>query len=289
MPGPADGGIAVAIAAYQAAATIGGVVTGVRHALPGVAVYVVDDGSGDETGRAGRAQGATVLVHPRNLGKGAALRTGIARALADQAAIIVTLDADGQPPPQEIPRLVAPVAAQQADVVLGARARTRAMLLGRRCTNWLSAALASRIGGRAVLDAQTGFRALARRAAELVRPRERGTTSRPRFYSRRWSKACESDRCRSPRCTRGGLATSGIGGTPGAWRASSRGTAERSSSEYDEHPDLERRRHPRPRPRGPGRGLRLARPGHRRRTGSGAERHVALAHAASPGSRDATP
>src|SRR3989442_8392760 len=145
MPGRADGGIAVVIPAYQAAATIGGVVTGVRHALPGVAVYVVDDGSGDETGRAGRAQGATVLVHPRNLGKGAALRTGIARALADQAAIIVTLDADGQHPPQEIPRLVAPVAAHQADVVLGARARTRAMPLGRRCTNWLSAPLASRI------------------------------------------------------------------------------------------------------------------------------------------------
>src|SRR5437899_3147812 len=95
MPGRADGGIAVVIPAYQAAATIGGVVTGVRHALPGVPVYVVDDGSGDETGRAGRDQGATVLVHPRNLGKGAALRTGIARALADGAAMIVTLDADG--------------------------------------------------------------------------------------------------------------------------------------------------------------------------------------------------
>src|SRR2546427_1402089 len=96
MPGRADGGIAVVIPAYQAAATIGGVVTGVRHALPGVPVYVVDDGSGDETGRAGRDQGATVLVHPRNLGKGAALRTGIARALADGAAMIVTLDADGR-------------------------------------------------------------------------------------------------------------------------------------------------------------------------------------------------
>src|SRR2546422_1514403 len=172
MPGRADGGIAVVIPAYQAAATIGGVVTGVRHALPGVAVYVVDDGSGDETGRAGRDQGATVLVHPRNLGKGAALRTGIARALADGAAMIVTLDADGQHPPEEIPRLVAPVAAQQADVVLGARARTRAMPFGRRCTNWLSAALASRIGGRPGLEAPTGVPALTPRARQLLRPRE---------------------------------------------------------------------------------------------------------------------
>src|SRR5438128_10427844 len=139
MPGRADGGIAVVIPAYQAAATIGGVVTGVRHALPGVAVYVVDDGSGDETGRAGRDQGATVLVHPRNLGKGAALRTGIDRALADGAGVVVTLDADGQHPPEEIPRLLAPIARGEADVVLGARARSAAMPLGPRCTNWLSA------------------------------------------------------------------------------------------------------------------------------------------------------
>src|SRR2546422_1937199 len=170
MPGRADGGIAVVIPAYQAAATIGGVVTGVRHALPGVPVYVVDDGSGDETGRAGRDQGATVLVHPRNLGKGAALRTGIARALADGAAMIVTLDADGQHPPEEIPRLVAPVAAQQADVVLGARARPRAMPFGRRCTHWLSAALASRIGVAPGLDAQTGVPAPARRGPRAGPP-----------------------------------------------------------------------------------------------------------------------
>src|SRR2546429_5647377 len=86
--------------------------------------------------------------------------------------MIVTLDADGQHPPEEIPRLVAPVAAQQADVVLGARARTRAMPFGRRCTNWLSAALASRIGGRAGLDAPTGVPAPARPAAQLCRPPE---------------------------------------------------------------------------------------------------------------------
>ena len=45
---------------------------------------------------------------------------------------------------------------------------------GRRCTNWLSAALASRIGGVAVPDAQSGFRALSRRAAQAVRPGEQG-------------------------------------------------------------------------------------------------------------------
>src|SRR5438093_496322 len=83
MPGHADGTVAVVIPAYQAAATIGGVVTAAKRALPAATIYVVDDGSRDQTGEGGRGKGATVLVHPRNLGKGAALRTGIDRALYD--------------------------------------------------------------------------------------------------------------------------------------------------------------------------------------------------------------
>jgi glycosyltransferase involved in cell wall biosynthesis len=111
-----------------------------------------------------------VLTHPSNRGKGAALRTGIARALADGAAIVATLDADGQHAPAELPRLLAPLARDEADLVLGARARTAAMPRGRRCTNWLSAALASRIGGQPIADAQTGFRAFSRAVAEAARP-----------------------------------------------------------------------------------------------------------------------
>jgi glycosyltransferase involved in cell wall biosynthesis len=179
MPVRAEGSAAVAVVipAYRAASTITGVVTATLRALPGAAVYVVDDGSGDETGdKAGDAAGeggrgrVTVLTHPRNLGKGAALRTGIARALADGAQIVVTLDADGQHPPDVLPRLVAPLARGDADLVLGARARTAAMPFGRRCTNWLSAALASRIGGQPIADAQTGFRAFSRAVAQAVRP-----------------------------------------------------------------------------------------------------------------------
>ena len=174
MPGPADGAVAVVIPAYQAAATIAAVVARTRRAVPAASVYVVDDGSTDGTGEEGRGKGATVLVHPRNRGKGAALATGIAAALAAGAGVIVTLDADAQHPPEEIPRLAAPVLQRDADVVLGARARAGAMPWGRRCTNWLSAALASRIAGAVVPDAQSGFRGLSRRVAEAIRPREHG-------------------------------------------------------------------------------------------------------------------
>src|SRR5207244_5049503 len=148
MPGRAEGGAAVAVVipAYEAADTIPGVVSAVLRALPGVRVYVVDDGSRDTTGgkagEEGRGKGVTVLRHPRNLGKGAALRTGIARALADGARIVLTLDADGQHAPAELPRLLAPLARDEADLVLGARARPAVMPRGGRGPTWFSAPLA---------------------------------------------------------------------------------------------------------------------------------------------------
>lgn len=166
MPATADPRVAIVIPAYQAARSIGTVVAGARAIA---AVYLVDDGSTDGTGDGG-GMGVTVLRHATNRGKGAALATGIAAALAGGAEVIVTIDADGQHPPAEIPRLLAPIVAGQADLVLGARERTGAMPLGRRITNWLSARLATRIAGQGVRDAQTGFRAFTRILAERVRP-----------------------------------------------------------------------------------------------------------------------
>src|SRR5256886_5126368 len=108
-------------------------VTGVQTcALP-----ISSDGTGKTAERGGTGRETTVLILPRHRGKGAALATGIAAALQDGAWVIVTLDADGQHPPEEIPRVAVPVLEGAADLVLGARARTVAMPVGRRCTNWL--------------------------------------------------------------------------------------------------------------------------------------------------------
>lgn len=162
--------VAVVIPAFQAAATIGDVVARTRATLPDAHVIVVDDGSSDGTGEVGRGRGATLVTHPLNRGKGVALRTGIAKACALGAAVIVTVDADGQHPPAEIPRLIQPILEHRANVVLGARKRGAGMPLSRRFTNWLSAILASRIGGQRLNDAQTGFRAFTREVAERTRP-----------------------------------------------------------------------------------------------------------------------
>ena len=130
-------------------------------------MLVVDDGSTDGT-RA--AAGQVAIAHSRNMGKGAALRDGIREAIARGATVLVTIDADGQHPPEEIPRLLQPVEQGRADLVLGARKRDGVMPISRRLTNWLSATLASRIGGQHVRDAQTGFRAFTRALALEVQP-----------------------------------------------------------------------------------------------------------------------
>jgi glycosyltransferase involved in cell wall biosynthesis len=150
---------------------VGAVVTAARAALPAARVYVIDDGSADGTASLAEAAGATVLRHPGNRGKGAALATGVARAAADGAGLLATLDADGQHPPQALPDLLSPLQAGTADLVLGARARTGAMPMGRRVTNWLSATCASRVGGIPVPDAQTGFRAFRTSLAVALGPR----------------------------------------------------------------------------------------------------------------------
>ncbi len=162
--------VVVVIPAYQAAATIRDVITRTQATLPSAQIIVVDDGSTDGTGDAGRATRTTLITHPRNRGKGAALRTGIRESTARGASVVVTIDADAQHPPEEIPRLLQPILEGRSDLVLGARKRDQAMPISRRFTNWLSATLASRIGGQPVRDAQTGFRAFTREVAERVQP-----------------------------------------------------------------------------------------------------------------------
>lgn len=159
------------IPAYNAAAQVGAVVDGVLRAVPGVQVLVVDDGSRDDTAARAQAAGAAVASHEDNQGKGRALATGLAAALALDPAWIVTLDADGQHPPGLIPLLVAPLAAGTADLVIGARRRDPAVMPpARRLSNWLSSALVSRALGSRVPDSQSGFRAMTPAVAAAVQP-----------------------------------------------------------------------------------------------------------------------
>jgi Glycosyl transferase family 2 len=115
--------IAILIPAYNEADNLGRVLDRLPREVGGVetATLVVDDGSRDGTDEVARAHGATVARHAVNRGGGAALRTGY-RLLSDSGArIVVTLDADGQHLPEEMPRLVEPVLDGEVAVAHGSR------------------------------------------------------------------------------------------------------------------------------------------------------------------------
>lgn len=117
------GRVVALIPALDEAESIGAVVGAVPAAVAGVrtATVVIDDGSRDDTAARAEAADALVLRHDRNRGGGAALRTGYRAAIDGEAAVVVTLDADGQHLPEEIPTLVEPVLAGRADVAFGSR------------------------------------------------------------------------------------------------------------------------------------------------------------------------
>jgi glycosyltransferase involved in cell wall biosynthesis len=97
---------AAVVPAYQVAPVVGAVVAGLRAVWPEPdGVFVIDDGSTDGTGDEARLAGGTVLRHDRNRGKGAALRTGLRAALERGFDVAVTVDGDGQHPPDEALRM----------------------------------------------------------------------------------------------------------------------------------------------------------------------------------------
>lgn len=150
--------IAATIPAFQAAPSLGDVVRRTLRLIPDV--LVVDDGSRDGTAEEARAAGAEVLVLPENRGKGVALRTAFDTLIPRGYSGIVTLDADGQHLPEEIPRLLE---AGPADLVLGTRDHLfRDMGTVRRTSNRLSSWAISFAAGQSLSDVQTGFRLYSR-------------------------------------------------------------------------------------------------------------------------------
>ncbi|MEO8468343.1 MAG: glycosyltransferase family 2 protein [Chloroflexota bacterium] len=134
----------------------------IRGALAHLPVLVVDDGSSDSTAVEAAAAGAAVLSQHPNQGKGAALRAGFARAIAEGALAVVTLDADGQHDPAELPRLIEAEAEQPAELIVGRRDFSR-MPLVRRASNWAGTVLLSAAVGQWIPDNQSGFRLVGRR------------------------------------------------------------------------------------------------------------------------------
>jgi glycosyltransferase involved in cell wall biosynthesis len=148
----------------------------VRQALVYVqAVLVIDDGSPDSTASEAESAGAKVIRHSTNLGKGAALKTGLSHAAAGNAPFFLFLDGDGQHDPSDIPAFFRAINDSRADLVVGNRMNNlESMPLLRRWTNQFMSWQIGKMCKVPLADSQCGFR-LARREllAVLMAPNNR--------------------------------------------------------------------------------------------------------------------
>ena len=149
--------LAVVVPAFNEVRTIRDVVQRALREVPWL--VVVDDGSTDGTAQALAGLAVTVLRNRRNCGKAASLMRGMGHALAQGADAILTLDADGQHRPEDIPLLVAAHRRDPQALVVGSRLHDRANIppvryLANRFANfWIAWA-----AGQPIADSQSGFR-----------------------------------------------------------------------------------------------------------------------------------
>ena len=167
--------IIAAIPAWNEEKTIAKVVV---HAMKNVdKVVVIDDGSTDDTATIAEHLGVHVVRHDGNLGYGTAIRScfSIARDLNSDALVI--LDGDGQHNADDIPKILAPLQAGEADIVVGSRfaeVDSSEVPSYRRAGLRLINEATNRIAKQKILDTQSGFRAYSRKAIQEIRMYERG-------------------------------------------------------------------------------------------------------------------
>ena len=147
----------ILIPAFNAQETLGSVL---RKMEPlNLDTLVINDGSSDETKRVVLENGVGLLEHPSNLGKGAALRTGFQYILQRDYQVVVTLDADGQHDPSEIPSLLKIFQKVQPDILIASRAAEFwKMTFLRRFWNRLGVKAVARLCHSDITDSQSGFR-----------------------------------------------------------------------------------------------------------------------------------
>ena len=166
-----DPRLVAVVPAWNEEGAIGGVVDEIRAFEAAVTVVVVDDASTDATADVAEAHGATVLRLPFNVGIGGAVQTGFRYARDEGFEVAVRLDGDGQHDASELPKLLEPIHAGTADLVIGSRfvdpGGGYRPPFARRIGIRVFARLVSLLGGQRVTDTTSGFVALDRAGIEL--------------------------------------------------------------------------------------------------------------------------
>lgn len=161
--------VTAVIPAYNEEANIAAIVKKVSEYAE--LVIVVDDGSHDNTADVASAAGARVIKHNRNKGKGIALRSGFSESFGCESNVVVTIDADGQHDPCDIPKLIHPILSGSSDIVVGSRFVTDAIneiptmrSLGLSLINVTSKLLIK----SCVRDNQSGYRAYSKNILKSI-------------------------------------------------------------------------------------------------------------------------
>jgi glycosyltransferase involved in cell wall biosynthesis len=132
-------------------------------------VIVCDDGSKDNTILEAESSGAYVIKHPKNLGKGAAIRSLFEFAKSSNVDIVVTIDADGQFLPEEIPKLTKLIVEEESDIVIGYRFDDATeMPKYRKFGNKMLDKITNFASDLPFKDTQSGFRAYSKNAIEQI-------------------------------------------------------------------------------------------------------------------------
>lgn len=162
-----DSQICVLIPAFNAEDSIGEIIKGCRNYLG--EVIVVDDGSFDNTSLVSQNEGAFVIKHDRNMGKGMALRAGFAYALSEGYDGVITIDADGQHNPSDIPVFIKRFSEDKPDIIIGSRMGQKEKIPKYRYyTNLVGIFFISKATGQVLDDSQSGFRLYRRGVIEEI-------------------------------------------------------------------------------------------------------------------------
>jgi glycosyltransferase involved in cell wall biosynthesis len=174
--------VAVLIPAYNAAEYLPELFGRTAAILPKENIFLVDDGSHDETKGISERFGVNVISHRSNFGKGAALQTGFDAILKKKIEAIVTMDADLQHQPEDIPRFMEMFDRTKCDVIIGNRLHNKkGMPVHRMLSNTITTGLVRIRTGAAIEDSQSGFRFITRSVLERIKLQATGFEAETEF------------------------------------------------------------------------------------------------------------
>ena len=162
----------IVIPIYNEGSVIQKVIKSLPPRLSGVKkidILAIDDGSSDNSAAQVRSTRAILVSHHANLGVGCATATGLEAARRMGADVAVTFDGDGQHDPSDISKVIKPVLANRADLVIGTRlANPKGMPALKKIGNWGLNFITYLVSGKWTTDSQSGFKAFSARALKKM-------------------------------------------------------------------------------------------------------------------------